>query len=138
MKNLITLLAITLMSCGQEKAGHKNLNEIAAELNLQCPKMLDDWTRFDKAKSSNNNLELTFTLVKMDKDSTDTEGLTKELKELLSNNLSKGFSTYKTQIDLIFIKQNNVSMHYIFLDKYKRILSDIIIKPTDYGKKYER
>lgn len=134
MKKLLTLLTITLISCGQEKDEHENINEIAIELNSQCPKMVDEGTRFDNVSVSGNNLELTFTLVKMEKDSTDTEGLTKELKTFLVNNLSKGFSMYKTQIDLIFIKENNVGFHYIYLDKHKQILSDIIIKPTDYAK----
>ena len=134
MKTIFILLTAILVSCGQQNIEHKNLNEIANELNTLCPKMVDGGTRWDRVNASDNNLELTFTLVKMEKDSTDTEGLTKELKAFLISNLEKGFNMYKTQIDLKYIKQNNVIFHYVYLDKSKQVLSDIIIKPEEYGK----
>lgn len=132
VKRIFIVLVIILFACGQQETEHKKLGEIAAELQNQCPKMLDEATRWDKVSVYDNNLELTFTLVKMDKDSTDTEGLTKELKCFLSKNLSRGFNLYKSHIDLVFMRNNNVVFHYIYLDKRKRILSDITIKPEEY------
>jgi hypothetical protein len=133
MKRILTILTVILISCGQQKYEHKNLTEIASELNALCPKMVDSVTRWDKVSMSGNCLELTFTLVNLDKDSTDIEGLTKEVKAFLIKNLEKGFNMNKTQIDLNYIKQNNVVFHYIYLDKRKQVLSDIIIKPEEYG-----
>ncbi len=133
MKTIFIILTAILLSCEQEKNEHKSLSEIANEMNALCPKMLDDATRWDKVRASGNSLELTFTLVDMDKDSTDTEGLTKELKSFIKNTLAKGFSMHKTQIDLIYIKENNIVFHYVYLDKRKNVLSDIIIKPEEYA-----
>ena len=133
MKTIFILLTTILVSCGQQNYEHKNLNEIAKELNALCPKMVDDGTRWDKVTVSDNILELTFTLVNMDKDSTDTDGLTKEVKVFLINNLKKGFNMYKTQIDLNYIKQNNIVFHYVYVDKRNQVLSDIVIKPEDYN-----
>lgn len=132
MKKLVILLTVIFASCGQQKFEHKNLNEIADELNAFCPKMADEATRIDSVKASNNNLELAFTLIKIDRDSIDADGLTKEIKAFLISHLKNGFNMHKTQIDLNFIKQNNVIFHYLYKDKHERVLMDIIIKPEEY------
>ncbi|MFN6038713.1 MAG: hypothetical protein ACK452_09625, partial [Bacteroidota bacterium] len=105
-----------LNSCVQDiRSEHKNLIEIANELNNQCPKIIDHGTRWDKVSASGNVLELAFTLIKTDKDSIDAEGLTKEIKSLLIKNLSGGFNLYKSHLDLAFIKQNRIIFHYVYL-----------------------
>ena len=134
MKKLIIILTITLLSCNGQQAKHKELKEIATELNSLCPLMVDQGTRFDKVLcTSDNLLDLTFTLVNLVKDSTDTKGLENELKIFLSDHLKNGFTINQNiNIDIEFLKQRRVTFHYTYLDKNGQSLTNIFIKPTDY------
>ena len=135
LKYCLNFFLFILISCKENiPFEHKRLIEIATELNHQCPKIIDQGTRWDKVSASGNILELAFTLIKVDKDSIDSVGLTNEIKSILKKNLSSGIRIYNSHIDLNFIKKYRIVFHYIYRDKQSRILSDFIVNPDEYLK----
>jgi hypothetical protein len=130
---LIVYFTILLCACGQ-LSKHKNLKEISAEFNKQCPSMRDSETRLDKTSVlSNNFFELTFTLVHLEKENIDVNGLEKELKKFLIDYLKNSFKKDKTDNNYLeSLKNNNVTFKYIYLDNKGQQLTQLFIRPIDY------
>ncbi|HBG42359.1 MAG TPA: hypothetical protein DDZ96_00600 [Porphyromonadaceae bacterium] len=120
-------LALVFVQCQSDnKALHKKLADMAANLNVSTPTMLDANTRFDSASVTRDNIfRYHYTVLHTsDPDSTVTAMLP-GMKDRM-----KGMFT--THPDLRIFTQNKVSIEYIYSDSLQHIIQTITITPQDY------
>lgn len=106
----------------------KVLMQSASELNKSMPMMIDKETRGENVISFPGNIfQYNYTLVSMDKATTDTNALIKYLEPRLLNSV-------KTNPDLKFYREHKVTMAYKYSDKNGSYLFKISITPEEYNK----
>lgn len=125
---LFMILSMVLMiQCTSEgRALNKMLNEMANDLNESVPVMLDQYTRFDGASVTPENIfRYHYTVLNTtNPDSLVANGL-KSLKADIQMELS-------TNPQLQVFKQNNVVLEYVYMDEENRIIRSLQIHPEDY------
>lgn len=124
---LLILFSVLLTCCNSsDKAINKELNETAVNLNLSAPVMLDDYTRFDGASVSPDNIFIyRYTVL----NTSNPDSLINVVEASLRENIRKEFSENP---QLAFFKENNVVLEYVYNDENKHTIRLLRINPEDY------
>ena len=102
------------------------LQLIANEMNKSCPMMVDEETRLDKVTlPSKTVFQYNYTLINYEKTEIDTV----KIKSNLEQNI---IQLIKTNPQMEYQRQNNVTMNYIYNDNNGDYLMSIIITPELY------
>ena len=102
------------------------LQLIANEMNKSCPMMVDEETRLDKVTlPSKTVFQYNYTLINYEKTEIDTV----KIKSNLEQNI---IQLIKTNPQMEYQRQNNVTMNYIYNDKNGDYIMSIIITPELY------
>lgn len=102
------------------------LQLIANEMNKSCPMMVDEETRLDKVTlPSKTVFQYNYTLINYEKTEIDTV----KIKSSLEQNIIR---LTKTNPQMQYQRENNVTMNYIYNDKNGDYLMSIIITPELY------
>ena len=101
------------------------LRKISEEANLQCPKILDQWTILDScAALPNRTIRYYHTLKEVT--ITDTTLFKSKLQPQI-------ISSVKTNPDMKFFRKNNIIMQYEYRDQSGQYLFSIIASPETYN-----
>jgi len=104
----------------------KAMMEVASEINKSCPIMIDAETRLDNAIALPNNVfQYNYTLVSIDKSSTDTLGMRKILEPNIINYV-------KTNSQMSFQRDHKTTVNYYYKDKTGSFLILISVTPEKY------
>ena len=104
----------------------KQLKDGAIEVNRICPQMVDNETRLDSANSiQEKTFSYYYTLVNKTKKELDIGAIRHYLTPQLVQNI-------RTNEQLRFMRDNQVTMVYNYYDKNKIMLLDIYVTPYDY------
>lgn len=116
----IVLSSILITQCDSDKkAIHKKLTEMALNLNESTPVMLDNFTRFDNATVTDENIfQYNYTVL----NTQNPDSLIKEVESSLRDNIRQEF---RTNPQLLFFKENNVSIEYVYNDENKKVIRRI-------------
>jgi hypothetical protein len=116
------------MQCNRgDGALNKKLSEMAAGLNESTPVMLDQYTRFEEASVSPDNVfRYRYTVL----NTTNPDSLIENISQSLKENIKVAFST---NAELRIFKENNVVIEYIYNDENNRTLRSLQITPEDYN-----
>lgn len=127
--SIITVLFISfsLIQCvSDEKTVNKKLSQMAADLNVSAPVMLDQYTRFDKAEVDDDNVfRYNYTVL----NSSNPDSLIQVVSLNLKENIKREFSTNP---QLLFFKENNVVIEYVYKDESSQVIRLLLINPEDY------
>jgi len=123
----IVLSSILITQCDSDKkAIHKKLAEMALNLNESTPVMLDNFTRFDNATVTDENIfQYNYTVL----NTQNPDSLIKEVESSLRDNIRQEF---RTNPQLLFFKENNVSIEYVYNDENKKVIRRIQIDSSNY------
>ena len=132
MKKSLLILSIVFSSIlitqcdSDKKAINKKLTEMASNLNESAPVMLDDFTRFDKATVTNDNVfQYNYTVL----NTQNPDSLIKEVENSLIKNIKLEFNTNP---QLLFFKENNISIDYVYNDENNQVIRRIQIDSSNY------
>ena len=132
MKNSLLILSVVLTitlftQCDSDKkAINKKLTEMASNLNESAPVMLDDFTRFNNATvTSDNVFQYNYTVL----NTQNPDSLIKEVESSLIKNIKLEFNTNP---QLIFFKENNISIDYVYNDENNQVIRRIQIDSSNY------
>jgi hypothetical protein len=104
----------------------KALMQTASEINESCPIMIDSETRLDNTIALPDKvLQYNYTLVNMEKDSIDLQGLKNYLEPNVTNFV-------KTSPDMETFRENNATINYYYKDKSQVYLFTISVTPDLY------
>ncbi|WP_280766213.1 hypothetical protein [Parabacteroides sp. PFB2-10] len=102
------------------------LVETAKEVNKTCPFMIDQETRLDNLiVLPNNILQYNYTLLTINEETTDLEELKNNLQKNLTNHI-------RTNPDMQFYRDHEVSFNYYYRDAAMNHLFTISITPKMY------
>ena len=123
----IVFSSILITQCDSDKkAVNKKLTEMASNLNESAPVMLDDFTRFDKATVTNDNVfQYNYTVL----NTQNPDSLIKVVENSLIKNIKLEFNTNP---QLIFFKENNISIDYVYNDENNQVIRRIQIDSSNY------
>ncbi|HBT85358.1 MAG: hypothetical protein PHO13_01505 [Fermentimonas sp.] len=126
-KVIVVFISIFIIQCGSdEKAINKKLSQMAADLNVSAPVMLDQYTRFDFAEVDDDNVfRYNYTVL----NSSNPDSLIQIVSANLKENIKREFSTNP---QLLFFKENNVRLEYVYKDEGNQVVSLLHINPEDY------
>ena len=132
MKKSLLILSIVFSSIlitqcdSDKKAINKKLTEMASNLNESAPVMLDDFTRFNNATvTSDNVFQYNYTVLNIQ----NPDSLIKEVEISLIENIKHEFNTNP---QLRFFKENNVSIEYVYNDENRELIRRIQIDSSNY------
>lgn len=130
--NLFILLFLSLgIQCisNNKKSGKKinhQLTEIAQNLNLSTPAVLDQHTRFDSvAVTTENIFQYHYTLINI----SNPQELLQEQKEYILSNMREAFKSDKSL--RVFVK-DNITIQYIYKDTANNIIDILTVDPGLY------
>lgn len=99
---------------------------MATELNESAPVMLDQFTRFEEASVSSDNIfRYHYTVLHTHNPDSLLENRLQSLRENILSLLS-------TNADLRIFRENDVTIEYIYSDEDHRNIRTIRINPEDY------
>ena len=127
---ICTGLLLMVQCTSNNKNSNKKLNhqltEMADNLNLSTPTVLDQHTRFDSAKVTPENIfQYYYTIVYAE----NPAELLRNQKQELIDNIKNAFITDRS---LQVFKDNEVTMQYIYKDTAQNIIDVITIDPETY------
>ena len=132
MKKSLLILSIVFSSIlitqcdSDKKAINKKLTEMASNLNESAPVMLDDFTRFDNATVTGDNVfQYNYTVL----NTQNPDSLIKEVENSLIKNIKLEFNTNP---QLLFFKENNISIDYVYNDENNQVILRIQIDSSNY------
>lgn len=132
MKRSLLLLTIVLSSLSfikctsEKKAINKELTQTASDINESTPVMLDQYTRFDFASVSTDNVfRYHYTII----NSENPDSLIRAVESSVRDNISHEFNENP---QLRFFKENNVSIEYVYNDETEKTIKIIRIDSSDY------
>lgn len=132
MRKIIFILSILFSSLlflqctSNEKALNKKLEEMAANLNESAPVLLDQYTRFEKAVVTSENIfQYHYTVL----NTSNPDSLVENGLRLLKENIGK---EYALNADLRIFKENNVTIEYVYNNENGQIVRSLQIGPEDY------
>lgn len=96
---------------------------ISNEMNKTMPKMIDAETRLDSTSAENSTLNYYYTLVNINKDSTQIDLV--EVEETMKSRAQINIDTNEAMKDY---RENDISLQYIFLDKEQNKVFDYTVK----------
>ena len=104
----------------------KAMMEFASQINESCPIMVDNATRLDNAVVLPGRLmQYNYTLVGMNKDSTNIEDIREKLRPQIVN-------LVKTNPEMKSFRDMHVSLNYVYKDMFGVYMFTIEVKPKDY------
>lgn len=103
--------------------GNSLLIRASKELNAQLPEMLDSDTRLDSTSVENETLKYHYTLVNFPKDNIEVD-----FDAVKSKMIKKTQDNLDTNPEMKEYRDNNFSLHYIYVDKNKNPVFDYTIK----------
>ena len=104
----------------------KAMMKMAGEINKTCPVMIDSETRLDNAIAlPKNTFQYNYTLIHLEKASTDTT----EMRKVLEPNI---VNTVKTNPQMQFQREHKTTLNYYYKDKDGAFLLLISITPDKY------
>lgn len=107
----------------------KQLVEVANEVNKSCPITVDAETQLDNViVLPNRTFQYNYTLVNLDKNSIDTE-LLEEFEEYLQSDI---LNTLKTNPDVEFFRENDVTISYNYKDRNNVHILKLVFTPEQY------
>ena len=123
----IVLHTMLLTQCvSDKKAIHKTLTETALNLNESTPVMLDNYTRFDYASVTDENIfQYNYTVL----NTHNPDSLIKDVEVSLIDNIRQQFNTNP---QLLFFKENNVSIEYVYSNENRHVIRRIQIDSSNY------
>lgn len=126
-KVIVVFISIFIIQCGSdEKAINKKLSQMADDLNVSAPVMLDQYTRFDFAEVDDDNVfRYNYTVL----NSSNPDSLIQIVSANLKEKIKREFSTNP---QLLFFKENNVRLEYVYKDEGNQVVSLLHINPEDY------
>ena len=103
------------------------LKQTSDNINQRCPIMVDSETRLDSTSISYINKELFYyyTLINLSKEDTDIEYFSHIIDSIVKQNV-------RTNKDLEPMKQNEITMSYIYKDRLGNVLSNVSVGSNDY------
>lgn len=113
---LITLIGITILipmqQCTDQKSSfHNTLVQVSKETNKHCPKMIDEYTRFDSTSVvSANILQYYYTIMTDDLALQDTTNV----KDIL---IKDEANKIRSNTDLNLLKENKTVFAHLYRDK---------------------
>lgn len=120
---VILAFVIVFYSCGGDV--DSQLQKIAKESNAECPKMLDQWTRLDScAAYPNKNYKYFHTVV--------NEGMILDKTKFEKNFKPVIVSIIKTNPGMRFMRENEVTLHYTYIDESGKNEMTIVVSPNEY------
>ena len=123
---LLLIIQCTSTNSNPNKKLNHQLTEMADNLNLSTPTVLDQNTRFDSVKVTPENIfQYYYTIVYANNP---TELLRNQKQELI-NNIKSAFMTDRS---LQVFKDNEVTIQYIYKDTAQNIIDVITIEPKTY------
>lgn len=122
-----SVVLVLSQGCDMGASFEQQLKDAAAEVNEECPVMVDEETRLDKAIARSSDVfEYQYTLISMRTDEVDTAAI----KNFMEPHLINGV---KTNPNLSIFRENNVTMVYAYRDMVGDPLMKITITPDDYN-----
>lgn len=123
----VFILSLLLIQCGSDdKTVNKKLSQMAADINVSTPVMLDQFTRFDKAEVSDDNVfRYNYTVL----NSSNPDSLIQVVSLNLTESIKREFSTNP---ELLFFKENNVVIEYVYKDESSKVIRLFSINPEEY------
>jgi hypothetical protein len=131
INGLVVVLALVASSfffyrCSTNPIVDKQLDAAVQEVNTQCPLMIDAQTRLDNAfRPEKNVFQYNYTLINLTKAELNVEELKGNLTPTMTNNV-------KTNPQLAFFRDNQITMSYYYKDKEGNFVMKIDITPDDY------
>ncbi|WP_298651322.1 hypothetical protein [uncultured Proteiniphilum sp.] len=123
----LVFLSLLLLRCvSDEKALHRKLEEMAANVNESAPLMLNRYTRFEGASVTSGNIFCYHYTVL---NTSNPDSLVGDELQSLKENIRKKFSSHP---DLRIFKKNNVTLEYVYNDESGRTIRSLRITPEDY------
>ncbi|MDD3789608.1 MAG: hypothetical protein PHO94_13075 [Petrimonas sp.] len=121
------LFSLFLVQCTSgDKALHKQLNQMAVDLNISTPVMLDQYTRFDSAAVSENN-EFQYYYTIMNTNSPDS--LISAMEQTMEKNIH---TAVMNNPDLRIFRDNDITLQYFYRNADAAIIHSIIVTPDKY------
>ena len=126
-KIILIFITVLLIQCESDKKPiYKELSQMAADLNISAPVMLDQYTRFDNAAVSDDNVfRYNYTVL----NSSNPDSLIQEVSASLKDAIKKEFSSNP---QLVFFKKNNVIIEYVYKNEGNQVIRLLQINPEDY------
>lgn len=119
----LILLLVAFVQCGGSI--DNQLEKIAKESNKECPKMLDQWTRLDScAAYPNKNYKYFHTIV--------SGGVVVDRTKFESNFKHVIISIIRTNPGMKFMRENEVTLHYHYIDEVDGSQASIVVTPEEY------
>lgn len=123
----VIIFSLLIVRCSTgDRALHKKLTQIAAELNESAPVTLNHYTRFEEASVTPDNV---FRYHYRVMNSNNPDSLLEESVEELMKSIKTMFST---NADLRIFTENDVVIEYIYTDENNSNIRTVTIKPEDY------
>ena len=123
---LLLIIQCTSNNSNSDKKLNHQLSEMADNLNLSTPTVLDQHTRFDSAIVTPENIfQYYYTIIYAN----NPAELLRNQKEELINNMKKAFTNDRSL--QVFI-DNEVTIEYIYKDTAQNIIDVITIDPETY------
>jgi len=118
---------LLLVQCDTgNKALHRKLSEMAAELNESTPVMLDRYTRFEEASVTKDNVfRYRYSVL----NTSHPDSLVQQMSQSLVESIRHEFSSNP---QLGTFKENRVVIEYVYQDKDGRVIRILRIEPEDY------
>ena len=124
--SLVFILLLHIQCSSSDKELHRKLVEMAAELNASAPVMLDQYTRFEEASvTAENVFRYHYTVI----NSNNPDSLLETTSQALLKNIKTMFSTNS---DLRIFTENDVVIEYLYTDEQYRMIRTLRINPEDY------
>jgi hypothetical protein len=123
--SLVCLIVFGGCTSKNKELNHK-LNEMASNLNVSTPVMLDRFTRFDSASvTKDNEFCYYYTIL----NTTNADSLFKELGQGISEKIR---SQVASSPDLRIFRENDVTLRYFYRDSLQNVVHDITVTPDQY------
>ena len=123
----VIFFSLLILQCNTgDRELHKKLTQMAAELNESAPVSLDQYTRFEEATVTTDNV---FRYRYSVTNSNNPDSLLQSRKGELMKNIKTMFST---NAELRIFTENDVVIEYIYTDENNSNIRTITINPEDY------
>jgi hypothetical protein len=132
MRKLLFILSIVsfslfLVQCtSREKALNRKLEDMASNLNESTPVMLDQYTRFEEASVTPENMfRYRYTVL----NTSNPDSLVENGLQSLNENIGREFSSNPA---LRIFRENNVTIEYVYNNEKGETIRSVRIAPEDY------
>lgn len=123
----VIFFSLLILQCSTgDKELHKKLTQMAAELNESAPVSLDQYTRFEEASVTTDNVfRYHYRVMNINNPDSLLENRVEELMKSIK-------TMFSTNADLRIFTENDVVIEYIYTDENNSNIRTITINPEDY------